>query len=154
MSVLGFELLDRHVVEGRADAIALAMPEMRLRYAELLERVAALAGALAHLGVEWDDNVAIDASDPHHEVLAVLACIRLGALPGDEGEIRIETAEGRTVVRTPTETHEWGTVMKMGASDPAATLERDPGRYRERLDSSYDEVISTLISGGSLTRGR
>lgn len=154
MSSLGFELLDRHVVDGRADEVAIVMPDSQLRYAELLERVAALGGVLVQMGVQCGEHVAVDLLGSHREVVAVLACIRLGALPGAVGDIRIHDDGDGTRISTLTDTFEWAAAMKAGANDPAATLEQDSAGYRQAVQSSYGEVVDTLLDGGTLTRER
>jgi propionyl-CoA synthetase len=78
--------LDRHVDEGRADQAALIYDSpvtattRKYTYAELLEEVATLAGALAGLGVGKGDTVVIYMPMVPEAVFAMLACARLGAI--------------------------------------------------------------------------
>src|SRR5688500_13282925 len=61
-----YNALDRHVVDGHADRLALVYDspvtgtKARFTYAELLEKVAAFAGALRGFGVDKGDRVVID----------------------------------------------------------------------------------------------
>jgi propionyl-CoA synthetase len=78
--------LDRHVDEGRADQAALIYDSpvtattRKYTYAELLEEVATLAGALAGLGVGKGDTVVIYMPMVPEAVFAMLSCARLGAV--------------------------------------------------------------------------
>lgn len=81
-----YNALDRHVVNGRADQPALVhdSPVTGTRatytYAQLLEQVAAFAGALRALGVEKGDRVIVYMPMIPEAVIAMLACARLGAV--------------------------------------------------------------------------
>jgi propionyl-CoA synthetase len=81
-----FNALDRHVAGGRAEQLALIYDSpvtgtvQRFTYAELLERVARVAGALRNLGVEKGDRVVIYLPMVPEAVIAMLACARLGAI--------------------------------------------------------------------------
>jgi len=78
--------LDRHVDAGRGEQTALiwdspaAGQRARFTYAELLDRVARLAGGLAGLGVRPGDRVVIYMPMVPEAVMAMLACARLGAI--------------------------------------------------------------------------
>ena len=107
-----FNALDRHVGAGRADQPALHYDspvtglKATLTYAELLDRVARFAGALAGLGVEKGDRVVIYMPMVPEAVVAMLACARLGAVHSvvfggfapQELAARIEDAEPKVVV--------------------------------------------------------
>ncbi|HEV7655459.1 MAG TPA: propionyl-CoA synthetase [Mycobacteriales bacterium] len=81
-----FNAVDRHVVNGRGDQLALIYDSpvtgvvQRFTYSELLERVAKAAGALRELGVEKGDRVVIYMPMMPEAVFAMLACARLGAV--------------------------------------------------------------------------
>src|SRR3954454_742598 len=81
-----FNALDRHVVAGHGDRTALvydsAVADVRksFSYAELLEQVAAFAGALRGFGVRKGDRVVIYMPMIPEAVVAMLACARLGAV--------------------------------------------------------------------------
>jgi len=81
-----FNALDRHVVDGRADQPALIYDSpvtgtrRTFTYAQLLEEVAAFAGALRQLGVDKGDRVVIYMPMVPQAVVAMLACARLGAV--------------------------------------------------------------------------
>jgi propionyl-CoA synthetase len=104
--------LDRHVDEGRADQAALIYDSpvtattRKYTYAELLEEVATLAGALAGLGVGKGDTVVIYMPMVPEAVFAMLACARLGAVHSvvfggfapHELAVRIDDARPRVVL--------------------------------------------------------
>jgi propionyl-CoA synthetase len=78
--------LDRHVAAGNGSRLALIYDspltgtQKRFTYAELTERVAVFAGALARLGIEKGDRVLIYMPMVPEAVIAMLACARLGAV--------------------------------------------------------------------------
>ncbi len=81
-----FNCLDRHVLAGHGDRIALIWDSamegrvLRFSYAALLDRVARVAGALAALGVDRGDRVVIYMPMVPEAVITMLACARLGAV--------------------------------------------------------------------------
>jgi propionyl-CoA synthetase len=78
--------LDRHVAAGNGDRIAIIYDspvtgaKARISYAELLDRVARLAGALAARGVGRGDRVIVYMPMVPEALVAMLACARLGAI--------------------------------------------------------------------------
>jgi propionyl-CoA synthetase len=81
-----FNALDRHVIGGRADQLALIHDspvtgtQTRLTYAELLDLVGRFGGALRDLGVRQGDRVVIYLPMIPEAVVAMLACARIGAV--------------------------------------------------------------------------
>jgi acyl-coenzyme A synthetase/AMP-(fatty) acid ligase len=131
MSSLGFDLLDWHVVDGRGDDIACADDTGALTFAQMLERSAALAGGLKALGVASGDEVAVSMNAGNLRVVVVCACVRLGAVPGESGDVRVvESSEGVTV-HTNEEKVDVSLVMQVGKTDPAPSLAADPQGYAE-----------------------
>ncbi len=107
-----YNALDRHVVNGRADQAALIYDspvtgtQATYTYAELLEQVAAFAGALRGFGVEQGDRVIVYMPMIPEAVIAMLACARLGAVhsvvfggfAAHELAVRIDDARPKVVV--------------------------------------------------------
>lgn len=79
MSPTCFEALDRHVIGGAADRVALTAPGETFTYARLLEEVAAFGGVLRHCGIVPGDRVLVALPAVPEAVVAVLACARIGA---------------------------------------------------------------------------
>ena len=81
-----YNALDRHVVRGDGDRTALVYDspvtgtKASFTYAQLLEQVAAFAGALRGFGVVAGDRVVIYMPMIPEAVVAMLACARLGAV--------------------------------------------------------------------------
>jgi propionyl-CoA synthetase len=81
-----YNALDRHVASGRGAQTALVYDSpvtdttQTFTYAELLDHVSRLAGALRSLGVEKGDRVVIYMPMVPEAVMAMLACARLGAV--------------------------------------------------------------------------
>jgi propionyl-CoA synthetase len=104
--------LDRHVEGGRGDQPALVYDSpvtattRTYTYAELLDEVARLAGALAELGVGKGDTVVVYMPMVPEAVFAMLACARLGAVhsvvfggfAAHELAVRIDDAKPRVVL--------------------------------------------------------
>jgi len=73
-------LIDRHVVDGRGEDVAVTGPAGTLSYAELLALVENLAAGLRELGVRPEERVVMTASDSPHLLAAILAVMRIGAV--------------------------------------------------------------------------
>lgn len=107
-----YNCLDRHVDEGRGAQTALIWDSpmtghiRTFTYAELRDRTARIAGALAALGVARGDRVVIYMPMVPEAVIAMLACARLGAVhsvvfggfAAAELAKRIEDAQPKVVV--------------------------------------------------------
>jgi propionyl-CoA synthetase len=104
--------LDRHVAAGRGAQTAILYDSpvtgtiRRFSYAEMLERVSRLAGALAARGVAKGDRVIIYLPMVPEAAIAMLACARLGAIhsvvfggfAAAEVAARIDDATPRAVI--------------------------------------------------------
>ncbi len=81
-----YNALDRHVQAGRGDQVAVIHDSpvtdtrAKITYAEMRERVAKLAGALAAQGVGMGDRVVIYMPMVPEALVAMLACARIGAI--------------------------------------------------------------------------
>jgi benzoate-CoA ligase family protein len=75
------DLLDRHVMEGRGDRVAVIDDDGRHTYAELAARADRAAGALRDLGVQPEQRVALVMHDGVDFPAAFLGAIKLGAVP-------------------------------------------------------------------------
>ena len=107
-----YNALDRHVVAGHGDRAAIIYDspvtgtQRTFSYAELLEQVAAFAGALRAFGVKKGDRVVISMPMIPEAVVAMLACARLGAVhsvvfggfAAHELAVRIDDARPKVVV--------------------------------------------------------
>jgi propionyl-CoA synthetase len=107
-----YNALDRHVAGGHADRTALIYDSpvtdtvQRFTYAELLEKVAAFAGALRGFGVDKGDRVVVYMPMIPEAVVAMLACARIGAVHSvvfggfapHELAIRIDDAQPKVIV--------------------------------------------------------
>jgi len=104
--------VDRHVASGRGAQPAIIYDSpvtdtvQKITYRELLEKVAAFAGALDGLGVQKGDTVVIYMPMVPEAVVAMLACARIGAIhsvvfggfAAHELAIRIDHAKPRVIV--------------------------------------------------------
>ncbi len=81
-----YNAVDRHVENGHADQAAIIYDspitdtKETITYAQLLDRVASLGGALQAQGVEKGDRVIIYMSMTPEAIIAMLACSRIGAI--------------------------------------------------------------------------
>lgn len=81
-----YNAVDRHVDEGRGDAVALIYDspvtdtKQKITYSELQNEVARLAGVLVDQGVTKGDRVLIYLPMIPEAVFAMLACARVGAI--------------------------------------------------------------------------
>jgi len=107
-----YNALDRHVENGRADQPALIYDSpmtgqvKTFTYAELRDKVARFAGALADRGVAKGDRIIVYMPMVPQAVVAMLACARLGAVhsvvfggfAANELAVRIDDAKPKVVV--------------------------------------------------------
>jgi propionyl-CoA synthetase len=151
--------LDRHVAGGRADQVAIIHDSpitgtvARITYAELLERVARLAGALSARGIAKGDRVIIYMPMVPEALVAMLACARIGAIhsvvfggfAAPELAVRIDDATPKAII--------------------AASCGLEPGRvvrYKPLLDAAIEiaahkpdfcvilqrpQEVATLVAG-------
>ncbi|TDT29902.1 propionyl-CoA synthetase [Naumannella halotolerans] len=164
-----YNALDRHVIAGRADQPALiyhsAMTDARrtYTYAELLERVAKLAGALTALGVRRGDRVVIYMPMIPEAAMAMLACARLGAIHSvvfggfapAELAARIDGAEPKVIISAscglePNRVVEYQPILDAALSrtehqpDHCIVLQRPEARAEltEGRDHDFAELMS------------
>ena len=107
-----YNAVDRHVFNGRADqkAIIYDSPMTDTKYsitfAELLEKVASLAGALSSKGITKGDRVIIYMPMIPEGIIAMLACARIGAIhsvvfggfASNELAVRIDDAKPKAII--------------------------------------------------------
>ena len=150
MDSLGFDLLDRHVVDGHGDDVACTDATGSLTFARLLERSAALAGGLRVLGVRLGDEVAVDVPAGNMQVVIVCACVRLGAIPGSRGEVRIVDDDGTVTVHMDDHYLDLSVISKAGAADPAPSLTVDAPGYREAARATFGDILDSLLAGAGI----
>lgn len=107
-----FNAIDRHVRDGRGDQRALCYDspvtgtKRAYTYAQLLDEVSRVAGALKRLGVEKGDRVLIYMPMVPEAAFAMLACARLGAVhsvvfggfSGAELSVRIDDSACKVIL--------------------------------------------------------
>lgn len=140
-----FEFLDRAVIAGRADEIV-CLPD--LTFARLLEDVAAVGGVLRSVGVQPDSEVAVELSDDVRAVTALLATLRLGAVPSETADVKVLDRDGEAHLVWPGEGGEevaldWAGVLKAGRTDPAPAHETPAGHRAARPDLSDVQLPAT-----------
>ncbi len=132
-----FNALDRHVIAGRADQVALIYDSpvtntiRKYTYRELLDEVSRFAGVLKGLGVAKGDTVIIYMPMIPPAVISMLACARLGAVHSvvfggfapHELAIRIDDAKPKVIVTAS------------GAIEGKKTLE-----YKPMVDKAIEQA--------------
>jgi propionyl-CoA synthetase len=163
-----YNALDRHVVDGRADQPALVYDsavtgqQRTWTYAQLLEEVAAFAGALRALGVGHGDRVVVYMPMIPEAVVAMLACARLGAVhsvvfggfASRELAVRIDDARPTVVVSAscgiePTRVVEYKPLLDRALElaehtpDRCVIVQRDahPCELQEPRDVDWDTAM-------------
>jgi acyl-coenzyme A synthetase/AMP-(fatty) acid ligase len=144
---LGFELVDRHVVAGRADDIACTDASGSLTFARLLERSAALAGGFRVLGIGPGDAVHVDLPVGNDRVVVACAVIRLLALPASSGAAVIRSVDGVATVFVDDDDVELTLVERTGRSDPHPAPKADPAGYVEAVTEVFGDIVGPLLSG-------
>jgi propionyl-CoA synthetase len=130
-----YNAVDRHVIAGNGDRAAIIYDspvtntKSTITYADLLDKVASLAGALASKGVTKGDRVVIYMPMVPEALIAMLACARIGAIhsvvfggfAANELAVRIDDAQPKAII--------------------AASCGIEPGRtvaYKPLLDSAIE----------------
>ena len=106
-----YNCLDRHVHNGRRNKVAFIYTnesgyEEKITYGELLSRVNQFANGLKSLGVEKGDRIAIYMPPTPEQIVAMLACARIGAIhsvvyagfSSQALKTRIDDAEAKLVI--------------------------------------------------------
>lgn len=148
MTSLAFRVLDRHVVGGRADEMAIEDQRGTMSYAQLLHESASVAGALTQVDVVAGTAVVIDLPAGREQVVAVLACARIGAVPADSGAYRF----GGTPPMLQIEEAElaWEVLVRAGRVEPASAPENDPEGYEQLMRERYEDVFAALTAGATI----
>lgn len=144
---LGFDLLDRHVVDGNGDDMACRDATGSLSFAQLLSRAAALAGGLTAMGVSQGKVVDIELPAGNARVIAVCAAVRLGALPGLDADVVIGLIDDRPHARAGEDSVDLDLLERAGRSDPAPALKVDDDGYRSAVEKSFGDIVEPLLSG-------
>ena len=153
MTSLIFLALDQHIIDGRADHVAIDDGVVKLTYAELLAHTAALAGGLAHVGVREGSTVLLDVQGAAL-VAAVLALTRLGAIPDialTDVRAGFRIAGDPPVVHTVEHDYPWTSILSAGKTDPMPAPDRDKPGYAELMREKYTEIFTTLAAGNTIT---
>ena len=107
-----YNAVDRHVLNGRADQKAIIYDSpmtdttYSITFAELLDKVATLAGALSSKGISKGDRVIIYMPMVPEGIIAMLACARIGAIhsvvfggfASNELAVRIDDAKPKAII--------------------------------------------------------
>ena len=152
MTSLVFRILDRQVISGLADDIAVADARGSVSYAQLLHESACIAAGLHHMGVEPGTSIVLDGLHGRDLVTAVLACARIGAVPAATGSFRLAGAP--PVLHAPATEVTWDVLDKAGRTDPHTAPERDPDGYEEAVRAAYPDLVDTLERGGTISTSR
>ncbi len=169
-----YNCLDRHVLAGRGDRVALHWrgedgQERDLTYAELLAEVKLLARALKDQGIRKGDVVGIYLPMIPEVVVAMLACARIGAphnvvFGGFSAEAvreRMEFSEARLLITVNAAARKGKIAPVKDRVDEVmgdlATLERiivvrskgAPCQMQAGRDVFYDEILAAAAQAGS-----
>ncbi len=139
-----FNALDRHVIHGRADAVALRPDgERPTTFARLLEEVAAFGGVLRAFGVGVGDRVTSGLTG-RDGLVVLLACLRVGATFVRDDSAAVAMPGGGVVRRGGQgDELDWDVVLRAGRTDPAPCAE-------VRVDAPAIEADGRTVSTGEL----
>jgi hypothetical protein len=160
---LCFNALDRHVVHGRADEVAVA-GDKPWAYARLLEEVAAFGGVLRAFGVGPGDEVRTGLTG-RDGLVVLLATLRIGAVLVLDDTSAVTLPDGAVVRRDASgDELDWAVLLRAGRTDPAPCAEVPVDAPALVLDGvpvstgdllaggtgwPYD-ALTTLLGGGSV----
>ncbi len=151
---LAFNCLDRHVLAGLGERIAIRWEgepgeKRNLTYQELLDETCRLASGLKSLGVEAGDRVAIYMGMVPEATIAMLACARIGAVHtvifgGFAAEAirdRVRDAQAKVVI-TQDGTFRRGKVVPLKPQVDAAVAQSDSVRHVITLRRTKNEIAT------------
>lgn len=133
-------MLDRQVIDGRADETAAVADEGQLTYAQLVERSAAVAGGLKMLGVRAESTVSVKTAGLDR-IIVLWAIARIHAEPAINGRWTV-SGEPATVSTNDNDVL-LTTVEHTGRHDPAPAPRTDPPGYADRLTGAHPDVFGT-----------
>jgi hypothetical protein len=149
MTSLVFRVLDRQVIAGLADDIAVSDARGTVSYAQLLHESACIAAGLHHMGVDAGTPIVLDQLHGRDLVTSVLACARIGAVPAEAGSFRLVGSP--PVLHAPDTEVAWDVLDKAGRTDPHTAPEHDAEGYEDRLRTAYPGIVDTLERGGTIS---
>ena len=173
-----FNLLDRHVRDGRGEQAALIYDSpvtgqvRAYTYRELLEETARVAGAFARLGVTRGDRVVIYMPMVPEALMAMMACARLGAIhsvvfggfAANELASRIEDCRPKLIVAAscgiePSRIVEYGPLLNraielVGGDHPRCVILQRPqleAALVEGRDVAWEQALDGAEPAGCVT---
>ncbi len=155
-----YNALDRHVIRGRAEDVALVLDARSWTYADLLTEVGALAGALRAFGTAAGDRIAVSPLPSLEGVVVTLAAARLGAVVEHVDDLAPHVAAAKVLVSgtdpaldtgdvpvlTVDDSTElsWTMVMRAGRTDPAGCADVAGDAVLVRAGESELRVLDAL----------
>jgi len=150
--------LDRNLVEGRADDVALIQGTEQRTYGEVAARAAQLAGALRNAGVRPEERVLIVLSDRFEFAEAFFGVLRAGAvfamvnplLKRADFAYYLEYTKARAVITDASVLPELGPAAREARLCESVFVvgEGDPPHDQEGF-SPYEEVLAAVAPGAS-----
>jgi propionyl-CoA synthetase len=154
-----FNAVDRHVRDGRGEQVAIIHDspitgtQAKITYAELLEKVSLLAGALAAKGVAKGDRVIINMPMVPEALVAMLAVVRLGAIhsvvfggfAANELAVRIDDCQPKAIIAASCGVEPGRVVAYKPLVDGAIDLADHKPEFTVILQR--DQLVADLIEG-------
>lgn len=152
-----YQALDRHVVRGRADEVAVRLAGRDWTFATLLEQAGAFGGVLGAFGVGPGDTVVVARLPAPHGVIVALAVARVGAVAWYD----VDDVAGAKAVVAPFQIPRvpegcplitlddsselpWDTVMRAGRANPAGCAEVPADALLAVVDGRPVSVLGAL----------
>lgn len=172
-----YNALDRHVIRGRAEQVAVLDGDRPVTFARLLTEVGAFGGVLQAFGVGLGAEVVLIDAPAFEDTVVQLACARVGAVLHREPSPKPALAVVGTVARhdfgdvplvTIDDSSEldWATAMRAGKTDPAGCADVPGDALLRVIDGTatatavhllavaagevVDPVLTPLMSGEPL----
>jgi AMP-binding enzyme len=158
-----YNALDRHVIRGHADDVALRVDTRAWTYAELLTEVGAMAGVLRAFGTRPGDTVGVSRLPAPEGVVVTLATSRVGAVVHHADDLAplvpaakvlvaatdpaLETGDVPVVTVDDSTELSWATVMRAGRTDPAGCADLPGDAVLARAGGLELAVLAALEDG-------
>lgn len=164
---MAVDVLERHVAQGRGERIAVIDEDGRHTYASLAERARRVATALANLGVQREQRVAVCMADSAEWIASFLGAMLLGAVPvalntlltSDDYRYMLHDSRARVVLASVAFAEKLEPALAPGQLLVSSGSRTRPARWQQLVDEAVplphpaetcsDEVAFWLYSSGS-----
>jgi benzoate-CoA ligase family protein len=152
--------VDRHLLEGRGENIAIECNDEKITYRHLAEKINRFGNGLKKMGVAFGDRIIIALPDTPEFFISFLGAIKIGAIPipvntllnTEEYQYFLNDSTAKVVVTTQSLFHTIGKVPLAIIVDDERSFYPSEDLSLEAYPTDKDDVALWLYSSGSTGR--